>query len=294
MSWQQLRLVTVASQSEWLSEWLFSTGALSVTLQDAGEQPIFEPKLNTTPLWNLTQIISLFAADFDLTPLLESLTIAKTKGIVVSYHVEILEDKNWLKESLRDWQAQRFGKRLWVCPSWQTVSATEAIIVHLDPGLAFGTGTHPTTALCLEWLDAHLLAGQTLIDYGCGSGILAIAAKKLDAEKVWAIDHDPQALQATTENALRNQVTANDFMVTSSAELPTCQADVLIANILAKPLIALAPQFAKLLKLEGTLVLSGILTQQIDEIKEAYYDYFIFHTQLMRDGWALIAGRRHK
>ncbi|MGB6976137.1 MAG: 50S ribosomal protein L11 methyltransferase [Gammaproteobacteria bacterium] len=291
MSWQQLRLVAAPSQSEWLSEWLFTVGALTVTLQDAADQPIFEPELDTTPLWNLTQIIGLFAADFDLTPLLEFLKTAQISNELVSYQVETLEDKNWLQESLRDWQAHRFGSRLWVCPSWQTVVAPEAIIITLDPGLAFGTGTHPTTALCLEWLDAHLISGQTLIDYGCGSGILAIAAKKLGARKVWAIDHDPQALQATDENAHRNQIRATDFIIASPTTLPFCQPDVLIANILAQTLISLAAHFIRLLKPGSTLVLSGILAQQIPDIKAAYGANFTFHTLVIREEWALLAAQ---
>jgi ribosomal protein L11 methyltransferase len=292
MSWQQLRIVANCSQSEWLSEWLFTVGASTVTLQDAGDNPIFEPMLDTTPLWNLTQIIGLFATDFDLTPILISLEMAKIKGELMSYQVEILEDKNWLEESLRDWQPQRFGKRLWVCPSWQTVSISEAVIVTLDPGLAFGTGTHPTTALCLEWLEEHLIPGQTLIDYGCGSGILAIAAKKLGAAKIWAIDHDPQALQATNENARRNQITEADFTVCSPPTLPPCQADILIANILAQPLVTLASHFTNLLHSQGTLVLSGLLAQQIADIKTAYGQSFAFHTIILRDDWVLLAGQK--
>jgi ribosomal protein L11 methyltransferase len=185
----------------------------------------------------------------------------------------------------------RFGRRLWVCPGGLPAGAPDAIRIELDPGLAFGTGTHPTTALCLEWLDAQAVAGRAVVDYGCGSGILAIAAAKLDATTVLAMDIDPQALTATRDNAERNAVGAR-IAVTGDPSLPAGGTDLLLANILAGPLVALAPHFARAVRPAGQLALSGLLLDQVDTVTGAYRPWFDIRTAATRDGWALLAGRR--
>jgi ribosomal protein L11 methyltransferase len=205
---------------------------------------------------------------------------------------EVLPDKAWEREWLRDFRPMRFGRRLWVCPGGVPAGTPDAIRIELDPGLAFGTGTHPTTALCLEWLDSQDLAGRQVVDYGCGSGILAIAAAKLGAARVVAMDIDPQALIATRENAERNGV-SGALGVTGEPRLPARSADVLLANILAGPLVELAPQFAKAMRPSGRLALSGLLAEQAETVTAAYRPWFDIATAATRDGWALLAGRRH-
>jgi ribosomal protein L11 methyltransferase len=203
----------------------------------------------------------------------------------------LLADKAWEREWLKDFRPMRFGRRLWVCPGGMPAGAPDAVRIELDPGLAFGTGTHPTTALCLEWLDAQPLAGARVVDYGCGSGILAIAAAKLGAAAVRAIDIDPQALLATHENARRNDVAAQ-LVVTGEPSLEARCADVLVANILAGPLTELAARFAGALHPGGRLALSGLLVEQAETVTAAYRPWFDIGTAATRDGWALLAGRR--
>jgi ribosomal protein L11 methyltransferase len=205
--------------------------------------------------------------------------------------LEVLADQAWERVWLQDFRPMRFGRRLWVCPGGLPAGDADAIRIELDPGLAFGTGTHPTTALCLEWLDGQDLGGCSVVDYGCGSGILAVAAARLGAAHVLAVDIDPQALIATRDNAARNHV-AGALSVTGDPSLAPRSADVLLANILAGPLVELAPRFAAALVPGGRLALSGLLPEQADAVTAAYRPWFHIETTTMRDGWVLLGASR--
>ena len=204
MAWLQLRLDTSPGQVERLEELLMATGAVAVTLEDNADQPVLEPGVGETPLWGQTRLTGLYPADTDMATVLQA--FPEDDLVAASHRIEILEDRDWEREWMQHYQPMRFGRRLWVCPSWLAPPDPDAINLLLDPGLAFGTGTHPTTALCLGALDAMNLSGVTAVDYGCGSGILATAALKLGARQVLAVDNDPQALVATRENAARNSI----------------------------------------------------------------------------------------
>lgn len=323
MAWLQLRLQTDAETAEALSAYLHLLDAAAVTLQDAADQPLFEPALNTTPLWAATWVIALFTENTDPDKIVAFIHKQFSSSNIIYYPVELLEDQVWERAWLEHFRPMCFGQRLWICPSTSTPPDPGAVNIILDPGLAFGTGTHATTALCLTWLDAnaHLIKNKTIVDYGCGSGILAIAALKLGAAAVWAVDHDPQALEATRDNAQRNQLDLNKLHVVSSTEflsisqhepfltvtqreqflavtqqLPALDVvDIVIANILAQPLLELAPLFAKLLSLHGIVVLSGILEQQVAAITTTYQQWFTINDDdvAIRDEWVRVVGKRH-
>lgn len=268
---------------------LFALGAVSVTLEDAADDPVLEPAPGATPLWPTVVLKALFEQGTD--PEVIAADIERELPGAPAPRFENVADQAWERVWLQDFRPMRFGRRLWVCPGGQSAGATDAIRIELDPGLAFGTGTHPTTALCLEWLDAQALAGRQVVDYGCGSGILAIAAAKLGAARVRAVDIDPQALIATRENALRNAV-ADRLDITTDPRLEANSADVLVANILAGPLVELASGFAAALRPQGLLALSGLLAGQADSVTAAYRPCFDIGPKIMRDGWVLLGGRR--
>jgi ribosomal protein L11 methyltransferase len=288
MPWLQIILETDAATVDQISDGLFAVGAVSVTLQDAKEQPLYEPPLNSTPLWKRTQVVGLFKGDTDRAELQTQL-----QAMPAPYQIQTLEDQEWSRVWMDDFHPMQFGERVWICPSWQTPPDPQAINILLDPGLAFGTGTHTTTALCLEWLDQQNdLSGKTLIDYGCGSGILAITAVKLGAARVWAVDNDPQALLATEENAKKNEVETYVSPVLPE-QLPDFKADGILANILAKPLTKLAPTLAAHLKTGAPLLLSGILKEQCDNVIAAYAPYFAVTEVVERDNWMRIVAQCH-
>ena len=263
-----------------------SLGALSVTLVDAADTPLYEPGVGETPLWQRVIVRALFDANRDASQLIADFGAAADQIPPADCRVELLEDKDWLRSWMDAYEPQRVGERLWVCPSWKPVPSQCSVPLRLDPGLAFGTGTHPTTALCLEWLDAQACTGKTVLDYGCGSGILALAAALLGASQVHAIDNDPQALIATQDNAKRNNVAAKvNVIAAGEPECLALHADILLANILAAPLIKLAPLLQLLLAPEGVLVLSGLLESQIEAVQGAYTD-IIFDAPVMREEWA--------
>jgi ribosomal protein L11 methyltransferase len=290
MDWLQIILDVDADKVETISEELMALGAVSVTLQDSENEPLYEPPLNTTPLWKRTQIVGLFESDIDSTKLLNQLETVLT--VLPPYRLQKLEDKEWTRVWMDEFHPMQFGERIWICPSWQTPPNPQAVNILLDPGLAFGTGTHPTTALCLEWLDQQNdLAGKTLVDYGCGSGILAMTAVKLGAAQVWAVDNDPQALLATQDNAKKNQVETAISPILP-AQLPDQKFDGLFANILAMPLVELATTFAAHLKVDAPLVLSGILTEQTNEVVAAYQPYFTIIDIKVRDNWVRIVAQK--
>ncbi len=215
-----------------------------------------------------------------------------TGGDLPEHHVEEIADQDWERSWMDNFQPMRFGRRLWIVPSWHAAPEPDAVNLLLDPGLAFGTGTHPTTALCLEWLDGQELAGRQVLDFGCGSGILAIAALLLGAERAVGTDIDPQALEASRDNASRNGIEPARFPVYLPADLPQRQADVLVANILAGPLVSLAPQLTGLVRPGGLLALSGILAEQAEEVRAAYSAHFDLDPTAEREGWIRISGRR--
>lgn len=268
----QLHLNTLREHTESVSDFLENAQALSVTWQALDEQSLFEPPLDSTPLWERVKISAVFDKKTSLPALLDSLKRTFDDKIILASHSEILADLAWERQWLQDFKPMRFGKKLWVCPSAYEPPVKTAVNVRLDPGLAFGTGTHPSTALCLEWLDAHPLQEKTVIDYGCGSGILAIAALKCGAKHVIAVDHDPQALSATTMNAEQNAIPAEKLKILLSADFQLQEpVDIVLANILAQPLIDLAIYFRLLIKAGGYCVLAGILNEQIDAVQQAYH-----------------------
>jgi ribosomal protein L11 methyltransferase len=283
MAWLELKVSLDGLDAERVEEVLLEAGALSVTFEDAGDEPIFEPSAEPT-LWSHTRLAALFPAHADLDAVRALLLVRLGLPKLPAHRVEPLEDRDWTREWLKDFKPMRFGHKLWICPTAYTPPDPQAVNLLLDPGLAFGTGTHATTALCLEWLDGAGLKGLDVIDYGCGSGILAIAAARLGAKRVWAVDHDPQALTATRANAERNQVLGG-LQISLAEALPKLQADLLLANILARPLMELAPLFARRLKPGGTAVLSGILDTQDEDIRRAYAPWFDFTSVARREDW---------
>jgi ribosomal protein L11 methyltransferase len=291
MNWQQFTMQLGALPPELVEAVFERHGACSVTLSDAGDDPVLEPVPGETPLWADTRITGLFEAGTDLRPLHDDLLRSFMLQELPGYRVESLPDRDWEREWLKDFRAMAFGKRLWVCPSGFEVDAVDAVVVHLDPGLAFGTGTHPTTALCLEWLDSTALQGCRVLDYGCGSGILAIAALLLGAEAAVGFDIDPQAITASKQNAARNRVAEKLTTTTQSANL-TGQFDVLLANILATPLIENARGISALLKPGGLLALSGILANQADAVRNAYRGCVQLAASRTKDDWILLTGQR--
>jgi len=273
---------------------LFRSGAYSVTFCDAGDVPVLEPAPGETPLWQDTRVIALFDEDTDFAVLADGLRSGLGTDVLPPHRTETLVDRDWTREWLRDARPMRFGRRLWVCPG-TSVAPPDAVVVRLDPGLAFGTGTHATTALCLEWLDGLELAGRSLLDYGCGSGVLAIAGLKLGCRAATGIDIDPQALAASRQNAERNDVTEKLAVVDDDRDLGG-PYDVVVVNILAGPLLDLSQSVITRLSSGGELALSGILSGQVDRIQAAYDPWIRFDAPTFRsqDGqmWARLGGKR--
>ncbi|MDD0841719.1 50S ribosomal protein L11 methyltransferase [Pseudomonas sp. Gutcm_11s] len=289
MPWLQVRLAITPEQAETYEDALLGVGAVSVTFMDAEDQPIFEPDLGTTPLWSNTHLLALFEADTDPANLVAHLQLL-TGGDLPTHEIEHIADQDWERSWMDNFQPMRFGRRLWIVPSWHAAPEPEAVNLLLDPGLAFGTGTHPTTALCLEWLDGQELAGCNVIDFGCGSGILAIAALLLGAPRAIGTDIDPQALEASRDNAGRNGIDPARFPVYLPADMPQQPAEVVVANILAGPLVSLAPQITALVQAGGRLALSGILAEQAEEVRAAYEGAFDLDPTAIKDGWVRISG----
>ncbi|PID48732.1 MAG: 50S ribosomal protein L11 methyltransferase [Proteobacteria bacterium] len=292
MTWQQIICHTSLAHEEAVSELLENAGAASVTLEDAADQAVLEPLPGETPLWDELVITGLYPLDADLTALMIWLETQKQALGIRQLKWEKLQDRPWVREWMDNFHPMCFGERLWVYPSWHEVAVPDhaAIKILLDPGLAFGTGTHPTTALCLEWLDAEPLQGKSVLDYGCGSGILAIAAAKLGAANITVTDIDPQALEATQENARRNQLNLDSIKVCLPEALPAQQYDIVLANILAGPLIQLADSILAQLKPSGRLALSGILAEQGEMVKTAYATHLKDMVITQKEDWLRISG----
>ncbi len=296
MSWQQLRVRVRSDQLGSLEQLLLHHGGLSISYLDAEDQPVFQEEPDSTPLWNHIDIVCLFDLDVNLDALLfllKQYPAVENKDDLIP---EVLEDQAWEKARMADFEAMQFGKRLWVCPGWQAPPDPDAINIMLDPGLAFGSGSHATTGLCLQWLEQQVHKDSIVIDYGCGSGILAIAAALLGASKVLAVDNDPQAIIATIENAKRNQIREGLIKCYLPEQLPgglaQQQADILVANILAKPLQQLAEKFAQLVKPQGQIVLSGILEEQASSLLEHYSAWFFMDDAVVEEEWVRLAGTR--
>ncbi|MBL4820817.1 MAG: 50S ribosomal protein L11 methyltransferase [Gammaproteobacteria bacterium] len=296
MSWQQLQFQIPSADAEALEQVLIEGGALSVTLIDAEDQPVFQTEPGTTPLWDAVLMQGLFDSNCNLASLLELLKKHLPGHPDPKFEINPVEDQDWEKAWMDDFHPMQFGERLWICPHWLTPPQPEATNIMLDPGLAFGTGTHPTTAGCLEWLESNELTGKTLIDYGCGSGVLAIAAVLLGAKQVLAIDHDPQAIIATRSNRSNNGISDQQLVCCLPEDIPTqpspAKADILLANILAGPLHQLAPAFAKLVTPGAPLLLSGILPEQSKDLRSRYDQWFMMDEPVIRDGWVRLCGSR--
>ncbi len=291
MAWLQLSLVVTREQAP-LAEALFeSLGALSVTFGDAGDSPLLEPPPGSTEIWDSTRVTGLFAGDSDAQDLRSRIAQTLAPEISRSLRLERLEDQAWERAWMDAFHPMQFGQRLWIRPSGRAVDSPEAVVLDLDPGLAFGTGTHPTTALCLRWLDGATLTGSRVLDYGCGSGVLAIAALKLGAAQAVGVDYDPQALEASLDNARKN-VVADRLSLHDPDSLPAGPYDLVLANILARTLVELAPRLSTLVRPGCALVLSGMLTEQTTAVRTAYASEMEMAQTLEQDGWALLALRR--
>lgn len=292
MSWLQIKFTATREQAPSLAEALEVAGALAVSIEDARDERVLQAGLESTPLWIQNQVMGLFPESIDIARVLHRMRETLGAAGVPEYRLEPLPDADWARAWMSRYHPLHVGRRLWICPSWCIPPDAEAVTVFLDPGLAFGTGDHATTALCLEWLSEQALPGLTLIDYGCGSGILAIAALKLGARHAYALDIDPLALIATRGNAARNNVEEHLTAVTAEGQLPVSSADIVIANILAGPLVELAPRLTALVRDGGGMVLTGLLAEQRDEVCAHYAAHFAFETR-RRGEWVLLAGTKH-
>ncbi|HEX6638387.1 MAG TPA: 50S ribosomal protein L11 methyltransferase [Steroidobacteraceae bacterium] len=285
-----LTLTLDGLDAERVEESCFELGALAVSYTDQHDDPILEPAPGEFRLWPHSRLQALFP--FETSP--EELVASLSHVLRIDasrMQVETLADKVWEREWLRDFHPMCFGRRLWVAPHHAHVHTEGAVVVKLDPGMAFGTGTHATTAMCLAWLDEHVVEGDLAIDYGCGSGVLAVAAVKLGASAAHAFDIDPQALTATRDNAESNDVGAQVHVVEQDAGLPM-GVDLLLANILCGPLCELAPRFAALVRPGGRIVLAGLLNNQAEEVTHAHEPWFEISPFAIRDGWTALSGVR--
>ena len=287
MHWMNVSASSTKSRLDLLEAWFWDHGAVSVTVEDGLDKPIFEPGPGEHPLWDEVTVTGLFESDISI----ENLTIELARDNYKLEDVARLDDRAWEREWLSRFKPMQFGRRLWVCPTGFSLEPGGKVIIELDPGLAFGTGTHETTRLCLEYLDAIEVGGLDVIDYGCGSGILAIASALLGAKNVTGIDNDPQALTATTENAKRNLVTVDTHLPGIALE----PSDIVLANILAQPLVELAPMLVETMKPDGLLILSGIMSSQADWVIQAYVELvelveLVDRTEL--SGWVRLVWKR--
>jgi ribosomal protein L11 methyltransferase len=290
MAWHQLSVITEKNTAPDVADFFSELGAVSVTYMDAEDQPVYEPAIGETQIWRLTQVIALF--ELEIEPVLvKTLLFSKFEQLIEdNWFEEVLQDQVWERAWMEHYHPRKFGNSLWVCPTGQEKVEEGTVCMLLDPGLAFGTGTHPTTALCLEWLATHDLSGVTVIDYGCGSGILAVAAVLLGAKEVHAVDIDPQAIIATQANAEKNKV-QDKIKCYLPEQFTPCKTDIVLANILANPLCEMSESISALLKPKGQLVLSGILNEQAETVLHAYQAFDIrFQPITSQEDWCLLEG----
>ena len=292
MPFLQVNIVVPSSHAELLSDELMEVGALSTAIEDAyagtdKEQPIFdEPNEPSAEIWEQSLIIAMFDADTDVDAAV-ALLPENMRPVKEAYSVTSVADQDWVKLTQSQFDPIHVSDRLWITPTWHEAPTDGSINIELDPGLAFGTGSHPTTFLCLRWLDANMPQGAAVLDYGCGSGILAITAAKLGAGKVVGVDIDKQAIRASHDNAAQNQVNIEVYL---PDEQPEGQFDVVVANILANPLRMLGQMLAGRVKTDGQIVLSGILAEQVEEISALYQQWFDMKPATIQDGWACLFG----
>tara|TARA_B110000196_G_scaffold212606_1_gene182391 strand:- start:5011 stop:5910 length:900 start_codon:yes stop_codon:yes gene_type:complete len=298
MAWIQLKVDVLPDQIEVIEDAMLLEGAQAVTLQDGADQPILEPELGTMPVWDKTIVIGLFDAEINGEQLMSNmqslfaLDPATKDQAFPDHKLELVEDKDWERAWMDNFHPMPFGDRLWVCPSWKDPEEKDAVNLMLDPGLAFGTGTHPTTAHCLRFLDQAVEGNELVVDYGCGSGILGIAALLLGSDRMLGVDNDPQALIATRQNAERNGISNDRYDVVLPENTHKIQADIMVANILAGPLISLAENIANLTKVGGKLALSGLLSHQADEVRQAYEPWFKMDGMQQQDDWIILTGTK--
>ena len=291
MDWLQISFQIEKSQADLISEVLTGLGSLSITYSDTLDDAIYEPPVGQTPLWDNVTVNALFSTDVNQEDIKASIFEICNVNALTSF---ILKDRVWEDECKKDFHSMKFGENLWVCPSWESQAElpSDAIIINMDPGLAFGTGSHQTTSLCLEYLDNNPPKNIDVIDFGCGTGILAIAAAKLGALRVLAIDNDPQAVISSKDNVINNQCESIIKTIHSKNEIDFEGCDLLIANILTNPLIKLAPTFAALVNPDGELLLSGILKKQVDRVVSCYSEYFTNLEVSNIDEWYRVTGTR--
>lgn len=289
MTWHQISVITTEDLAPKLADYFDKLGAVSVTYMDAEDEPVYEPAIGETKVWTNTEFIALY--ELDAEPELIKTQIYKkfNSEQLHDWRYERVEDQEWERAWMEYYKPMKFADRLWVCPTDQEQYEPGTVCLTLDPGLAFGTGTHPTTALCLEWLASHDLADKKVIDYGCGSGILAVAAILLGAKHAHAVDIDPQAITATQSNALKNQV-LDKIACYLPEHFTPFQADIVLANILAKPLVDMAEQISGLVAPGGQLVLSGILQEQAESVMAAYRTYITFAAPVQQEDWIRLEG----
>lgn len=290
MAYLQIIIQTTRDEAEHMSDALEEMEALAITLEDAEDNPLFQLQPQEMPLWETVNVKALFPETTSLDSIIMQLTDHLNPETPMTYQSALIEDQDWVRLTQQHFQPQCYANQLWICPSWHT-EPLSGQVVSIDPGLAFGTGTHPTTSLCLNWLAHNPPTHKTVIDYGCGSGILALAALALGATHVYAVDHDEQALVATSNNAQLNSDITDSLTVCYPEELPEIKTDVIIANILSGPLISLEPTLRKLIKPAGTLILSGLLEQEVPIILEAYQQHFDIIEVTTQEQWVRIAAQ---
>jgi ribosomal protein L11 methyltransferase len=289
MAWHQISVITQENLAPQLADFFSDLGAVSVTYMDAEDEPVYEPAIGETKIWSNTQVIALYELDADPELIKTQVYQQFNQDDLHDWIYEAIADQEWERAWMEYYKPMKFADRLWVCPTDQEQHESGTVCLTLDPGLAFGTGTHPTTALCLEWLASHELSAKTVIDYGCGSGILAVAAVLLGAKVAHAVDIDPQAITATQSNALKNKV-VDKIKTYLPEQFTPFQADIVLANILAKPLIDMAEQICALVISGGSLVLSGILHEQAESVINAYQHHIIFSPLVQQEDWIRLEG----
>jgi ribosomal protein L11 methyltransferase len=290
MAWHQISVITNENTAPKLADFFDHLGAVSVTYMDAEDEPVYEPAIGETKIWSNTQVIALYELDADIAHVKTAVLANFKADELQDWQEEYIDDQEWERAWMEYYHPMKFADTLWVCPTGQEQYEGGTVCLTLDPGLAFGTGTHPTTALCLEWLASHDLTDKTVIDYGCGSGILAVAAVLLGAKVAHAVDIDPQAITATESNALKNGV-ADKIICYLPEQFAPLQADVVLANILAKPLVEMSKDISTLVKTGGALVLSGILAEQANSVIDAYQAQQIdFNTRVQQEDWVRLDG----
>lgn len=293
MPWQQIKVNTNPQYSDAIEASLLDFGAVSISFLDAEDQAVFQLEPGGTILWEETVVVALFENTADLSSCIQYLSNHENVKNQQSLIIEKIEDQDWERAWMDDFNAMQFGDKLWICPSWQTPPEPDAVNIMLDPGMAFGSGTHATTSLCLQWLEQADLENAVVIDYGCGSGVLAIASILLGAKQAFGVDNDPQAVLATVDNSGRNKLDKSVISAYLPDQLPQVQADIVMANILCAPLLELSSLLAGLVKSNGSIVLSGILEEQAGQIIDKYSRWFDLAPPAIEDGWVRIDGLRN-